>query len=116
MPIYTEVLPERKASKKSAIRWEPIECPECPQTAGVLSIDTDHASARYVVSEFPTGWDGRGFLLAKLTGGTDTTRESYSCFVARNGQDEQCECKGFTRHGTCKHVDAVRALIGNGWL
>lgn len=84
--------------------------------AGTLSIVGKRGTVRYAVAEFPTGWDGRGFVLAKVDGGGDKTEERYSCFVARNGQDRQCECKGFYYAGHCKHLDAVAALIRSGQL
>jgi hypothetical protein len=68
----------------------------------------------YTVDEFPVGgpaWDGRAFRLTK-----DSTGEHYSCFVARNGQDHLCECRGFEAHGHCRHVDALKRLIDTGRL
>lgn len=115
MPTYTEVLPPRKSSKRSAINFTPSGG-EYEPIAGTLTIHTDRASADYLVTEFPTGWDGRGFRLDKVTTGTDCEAEGYDLFCGRNGQDRSCECRGFLHHGHCKHMDAVLACIGNGWL
>lgn len=114
MQTFTELLPARKSSKKSAIRWTPVAGDT--QVAGVLVVDTDLASAAYTVSEFVTGWAGRGFLFAKLMPGTDKTEESYSVFCAPREEQDRCECKGWTFKGTCKHRDSARALLANGWL
>jgi hypothetical protein len=116
MAVYTDRLPERKASKRSAITWEPFDADAGP-AAGQLLIDTDRSRTAYLVSEFPTGWPGRGFHFKKLTAGTDPESESYSVFCsARGPAGDTCECKGFTFKGHCKHADAIRAMVGNGWI
>ena len=115
MQVYTELLPETKSSRRSAINWTP-SADEFAPVAGELVIHTDRASATYRVTEFTTGWDGRGFVLVKLAGGTDPAEEAYSVFCGRNRQDVECSCKGFARHGHCKHIDSCLALITNGWL
>src|SRR5262245_44575099 len=102
MAFYTERLPERKASKRSAINFTPADAG--PAT---LVIHTDRASVSYTVTEFPVDWDGRGFVLDKDTDGTDTTEEMYCVFVGRNRQDRRCDCKGFAFAGHCKHTDAL---------
>ena len=75
-------------------------------------------SCSYVVSETPTAWEGRAFHLAKGKGesGSDTENESYDVYCASNGQDKLCQCKGFTRHGHCKHEAALYTLMANGKL
>ena len=115
MATYTEVLPERKASKRSAINWRPVTGDGF--AAGVLTVHTDRASVAYAVSEFSTGWPGRGITFKKLTEGTYATAESYSVFCATAGPAaDTCDCKGFTYKATCKHLDSARALLANGWL
>ena len=115
MEVYTEVLPARKSSKKSAINWRPVAGDTF--LAGVLTIHTDRASVAYTVSEFSTGWAGRGFTFAKLTEGTDAEAESYSVFCAtERPAADTCDCKGFSYKATCKHIDSARAMLANRWL
>ena len=117
MPVYTDLLPPTKSEPKgSAFDWTPIESDQGFVPAGVLTIKQKRVYTSYAVTEFPTGWDGRGFLVAKLTSGSDRTEEAYSCFLARNGQDRQCECKGFAYAGHCKHLASLAALIEAGKL
>jgi hypothetical protein len=115
MNTFTEILPERKSSRRSCLKWQPTAGDT--QVAGVLTIHTDRASVAYTVSEFTTGWTGRGFVFAKLTPGTDTTEASYSVFCQpRRPAATSCDCKGHSRFLTCKHADAANALVANGWL
>jgi hypothetical protein len=109
---FYECLPERKASKRSGINWVPAD--EGP-AAGTLAIFTDRSSCTYAVAEFPAD-EGRGFHLVKRTPGTDRNEEAYSCFLPQCGDRRDCECKGFAYAGHCKHLDALAALIENGWL
>lgn len=117
MTTYSEVLPVRKSSKRSAIRWTPT--PGDTFTAGVMVIDTARGSGAFIVDERPvSGEPGRGFHLRKVTTGTDPEAESYSVFCAASGaQWDSCECKGFLRWAApCKHIDGCRALLANEWV
>ena len=60
---------------------------------------------------------GRAFRFEKLTPGTDDEESAYSVFVADERGRDCCDCKGFARHGHCKHVSAVRdGLLFNEWI
>jgi hypothetical protein len=117
---FTELLPPTKSEPKgAAIDWTPAETNDNPKSlppAGVLTIKSKRAYTSYVVCEFPADMPGRAFHLAKLTEGTDPTEERYSCFLASNGQDRLCECKGFAYAGHCKHLLAISTLLEAGKL
>jgi hypothetical protein len=98
-------------AKTRSLRWFPAVDEYAP-TAGTVEITAGKAVDEYQIAEFPTGWDGRGFVLAKTAGDERT----YDVFIGRNGQDRRCNCRGFTGHGHCKHVDALAKLIGLGKL
>jgi hypothetical protein len=40
----------------------------------------------------------------------------YGVFVARNGQDHTCTCRGFQAHGRCRHHDSIRELLEAGHI
>ena len=110
---FTEILPERKSSKKIAINWTPARGDEALPLAGALTIHPDRVSVKYAVTECAAP-RSRGFALVKVTEGADPESELYNvrCGTAPFVGDE-CDCKGFTYKRTCKHVDACRALIAN---
>lgn len=108
---FTEVLPAQKSSQQNAINWTPGKNPG----TGLLTVHTARVSVDYLVIEFPTHWGGRAFRMAKTSEGTDWEETGYDVFCARNGQDNQCSCKGFSygRGRPCKHIAAVSALLDN---
>jgi hypothetical protein len=117
MTTFTEVLPVRKSSKSSAIKFTKATDNDFSPVAGFLTIDTDNSRGEFRVEEFPTGDSARGFILHKLTPGTDKATEFYSIRCrAELPSITGCDCKGFTRFFHCKHADAVNACVANGWL
>ncbi len=75
-----------------------------------LTILKGGVTETYTVVEIPTRWDGRAVQLIKPSG------DWYDVFVCRRGQQNLCDCAGFTYAGRCKHQDAVRHLIHRGEL
>lgn len=61
----------------------------------------------YSVSEFPAP-EGRAFTVAKVE---PLGQDGYAVFLHANGQDRSCECLGWLRHGHCKHVSGLIALL-----
>ena len=113
---FTELLPATKSEPHGAITWAPATDNAMSSVAGLLTITGKRCHGSYRVTEFPTGWDGRGFYLEKAETGLECASEGYSVMIARNGQDKLCQCKGFTFAGHCKHLSALEALIENGQL
>lgn len=112
MPTFLEKLPPRKASPNSAVEWTPGTLPG----SGLLRIGTKRATVEYLVAEFAAD-GGRGFRLVKCAEGTDREAEGYDVFACgKSAAGDKCECKGFLFVGHCKHADAIRAVIVNGWL
>ncbi|QDU24039.1 hypothetical protein [Urbifossiella limnaea] len=112
---FTEVLPAAPGVRPAALRWTPGRM----VGTGLLCIQTPagRCNCEYLAVELPGG-DGRGgraALFAKTTPGSDAEADSYTATVSRDGRGG-CECRGFLRHGHCKHEAALRALLANGWM
>jgi hypothetical protein len=80
-----------------------------PDGVGVVCIanrETNH----YVFKEIPCDIGGRGFVMHRLGLG--------NVYHVRVGtpRESSCDCLGFLRHGRCKHVLGLSALIGHGLL
>lgn len=75
---------------------------------GVLRIAVVNQSALYAVCELPCEIGGRGFAMHRLGLG--------DLYHIRVGQpaDCSCECLGFLRHGRCKHISGLLALVRKG--
>ena len=116
MPTFTEALEPTKSHKHRGIRWTPCDPgSRCP-CSGALVVQRKGAADLYRVTEFPVGagFTGRAFELEKAADGT-----RYAVRVGERVADVDCDCAGFTYGGgkrTCKHIDAVRAILENGWM
>ena len=116
MPTFTEVLPATKSAANTAINWSPTG-----HGKGRLTISQGRRThTEYSVSEIAGAEAGRAFHFEKESNGTDREAEGYDVFCADpkdgvRGSYHSCECKGFLRHGNCKHVEAARAILENGW-
>jgi len=62
----------------------------------------------YAVEAFPSYMGERGIELTK--------RDGTVYHVNLSGSDSTCDCKGFTSHGHCKHVESLLALQQRGKL
>src|SRR5262249_3178628 len=78
---------------------------------GIVRIRVGKENADYFLTAIATDC-GRGFFVEKV--GID--RDSAKYHVNIDGEKRTCECKGFLRHGHCKHADGLAALIARGHL
>jgi hypothetical protein len=63
----------------------------------------------YSVRPIDSDW-GTAYAMAKLP------EENEPYHVCLAGADSICDCKGFTRHGHCRHVEGLTALTKAGRL
>lgn len=77
---------------------------------GVFAITTKKATQYYVFKEIHSEIGGRGFVVHRLGLG--------DLYHVRIGAPSECscECLGFLRHGRCKHIQGLSALLGHGML
>jgi hypothetical protein len=66
----------------------------------------------YMLTPLSADFGEGAYRLHKAT--QDGDGEVYD--VCLNGRESTCECKGFLRHGRCKHVEALTALQVAGKL
>jgi hypothetical protein len=77
---------------------------------GVFSVRVGNRTTFYTLHEIRCDIGGRGFEVHRLGLG-----ELYHVRVGR-AADCSCECLGFLRHGHCRHVLGLLALIKRGLL
>jgi hypothetical protein len=113
----TEVLPATKSAPHTAIRWTPSGT---VPASGLLTIQSKRCDVTYLVCEMEGSYPVRNFLFAKAEGtpGSDKDESAYTVSVGVAGSPVACTCKGFNyaRGRSCKHVEAVVAILDNGWL
>jgi hypothetical protein len=77
---------------------------------GLLSITNKHRTQYYVFKEIACDIGGRGFAVHRLG-----LASLYHVRI-HAPRDSTCECLGFLRHGHCKHIQGLSALIGHQLL
>jgi hypothetical protein len=77
---------------------------------GIVRITVGKAQD-YFLTLIPADF-GRGFAVEKI--GLHCNEPPYHVNI--DAGKKTCECKGFLRHGHCKHADGLAALIAAGRL
>jgi hypothetical protein len=77
---------------------------------GLVTITCGKTVADYYLRPLASDF-GQGFELEKFS-----HQGSETYHVNLNGRESHCECKGFLRHGHCKHIDGLQALLAAGQL
>jgi hypothetical protein len=77
---------------------------------GVFEIIEKDRSQFYVFKEIPCDIGGRGFVVHRMG-----LADVYNVRIGKRSESS-CECLGFLRHGRCKHIQGLAALIGHGML
>jgi len=78
---------------------------------GIVRITVGEEYADYFLTMIPADY-GRGFKVEKV--GLMANDPPYHVNI--DGDKRSCECKGFLRHGHCKHADGLAALVAAGQL
>ena len=77
---------------------------------GVFFVRVGKSCTYYTLHEIPCEIGGRGFEVHRLGLG-----QLYHVRVG-DPRDCSCECLGFLRHGRCRHVLGLLALVKRGLL
>ena len=88
-----------------------LEVPPEGDALGIVRIWVGAEHADYFLTPIPADF-GRGFRVEKI--GLQVNDPPYHVNI--DGERRSCECKGFLRHGHCKHADGLAALIAAGRL
>ena len=78
---------------------------------GIVRLTAGNEGADYFLTIIPADF-GRGFTVEKV--GLHANEPPYHVNI--DGDNRTCDCKGFLRHGHCKHTDGLAALIAAGRL
>jgi hypothetical protein len=84
---------------------------------GLVRITAGKLSALYRITVVPADY-GAGFELTKV----HVVPDEHGVFRCQYGETYavnlagSCECKGFLKHGYCKHLDGLRMLATTGRL
>jgi hypothetical protein len=104
----THATGEPRAKKTRTIRL--LQAPGS-DGVGVLCVTVGGESTLYVLREISCEIGGRGFAVSRLGLGAQ-----YHVRIDPALDESTCECMGFLRHGYCKHVLGLYALVRAGKL
>ena len=77
---------------------------------GVFAIEQKGRTQFYVFKEISCEIGGRAFAVHRIG-----LANVYDVRIG-SAAECSCECLGFLRHGKCKHIQGLSALIGHGVL
>lgn len=112
----SKVLPASKTIAERSLVWAPAP-PAETSFAGTLIVTQKKEKTVYRLdSTDADGMPGHAILLAKQLqlnrkGEPVAAHEVYRVYIGLNPEHTHCNCTGFGRWRTCKHVDAVKALF-----
>ena len=81
--------------------------PADKQGVGVFTITEKGRTQTYVFKEIACDIGGRGFAVHRIG-----LANVYHVRIGARAECS-CECMGFLRHGRCKHIQGLSALIGH---
>ena len=100
--MSTPVTPPPTAKPRRSIRL--VRHPSI-DGVGVCCLTMGRERTYYTFVEIPCEIGGRGFAVHKLGMGT-----LYHVRIG-SAEEDSCECLGFLRHGYCRHVLGLQALV-----
>jgi hypothetical protein len=104
--MATPTRKDRKPRTKPA-RFIRLIIPPTLTMAGIVKIIVGKSATDYNLERLPSDF-GTAFRLTKILG----DHESYAVNI--DGDKRTCECKGYLKHGHCKHGDGLAKLQEKG--
>ncbi|MFO0876674.1 MAG: hypothetical protein U0840_04815 [Gemmataceae bacterium] len=99
-----------KRPPRQAVRTVRLVCEAVADGVAVFCVTVSGSATYYTAREVLCEIGGRGFAIHKLGLG-----EVFHVRICGE-RDSTCECMGYLRHGYCRHVLGLRALIEAGKL
>jgi hypothetical protein len=112
-PTRPSVKTARKPRPQPA-RYVHLVIPPDGLASGVVRLTVGKQSTDYAVRPSPSQVGGAAFELTKL--GLEADGEVYHVSLTGNARPDACTCQGFCRWSTCRHRDALAALVAAGRL
>ncbi len=113
MTTTTTAAPKQRKPRPKPQRFVGLLIRPGKNQTGVLRLTVGGKAQDYFLTPLPSDF-GRGFRLVKV--GIDVPFGECEYAVNVNGTESSCECKGHLRHGHCKHVDSLAALVARNLL
>lgn len=104
--------PVRSKSRKQITRTVRLDLPVSRCSQGVVTVIAGKHRATYFLTRLDAEF-GQGWQLEKIGSKRD---KKYAVNLAESASHSTCECLGFLRHGSCRHVNALLALRQAGKL
>jgi hypothetical protein len=103
-------MPKTRQPRPQPNRTIRMVCPPRADGVAVVCITLGKETSFYTLCEIPCEVGGRGFAMHRTGLGT--------LYHVRIGAPEECscECLGYLRHGYCRHVLGLLALVRAGRL
>jgi hypothetical protein len=111
MDTTTSALTRQRKPRPKPQRHIQLEVKPEGDGLGIVRITVGNQYADYFLTPMPADF-GRAFKVEKI--GLQVNDPPYHVNI--DGGQRSCECKGFLRHGHCKHADGLAALIAAGRL
>ena len=113
MNATTPAPARQRKPRPQPVRTVRLTLPASPDNPFViLTIRVGHAWDDYCVRQIPTDFGGAAYEVEKVFNPYGVI---YHVQLSDDG-GRSCDCKGHTRHGHCKHGDALLALRRAGKL
>lgn len=108
---FCNLLPDTKSAKCRGYKFTR----SADVAGGTLTYQAKGTVANYWMEAFPADLAGSAFRFVKVVKAGEE-QAVHETLLADRPQDDQCDCQGFQRYASCRHLDVLRDLRDNGQL